>query len=103
MLFILLSVLDVIAGATIFSSSVAGALFGAISAIALLVLAKGMWTIITTVVSGYPWHAWAGALDIVAGIALIMMTYNMFSASQILGGAVVAKGAWYLTRSILKF
>jgi len=103
MLFIILSVLDVIAGAAIFSPSVAGILFGAISAIALIVLAKGIWTIFSAVTSEYPWHGWSGALDIIAGLALILMTYNMLHASQILGGVVMAKGAWYLTRSILKF
>lgn len=103
MLFIILSILDVVAGAAIFSSSVASIIFGAISAIALIVLAKGIWTLFSAVTSEYPWHGWSGALDIIAGAALIMITYNILHASQILGGVVMAKGGWYLARSILKF
>jgi len=103
MLFIMLSILDIIAGAAIYSSSVAGFLVKAISALALVILAKGLWTLFTTVVSGYVFHAWAGVLDIIAGIALILMTYDVVSASHILGGFVMGKGIWYLIRSILKF
>ena len=103
MLFILLSILDVVAGAAIFSPSLASILLSAISAIALIVLGKGIWTIFSAVGSGYIWHSWSGALDIIAGAALIMITYDMLHASQILGGVVMAKGVWYLVRSILKF
>jgi len=103
MIFIILSVLDVIAGAAIYSSAVAGLLIKAISALALIILGKGLWTMFTTIASGYPFHAWAGILDIIAGIALVLMTYNVVSASHVLGGVVMTKGTWYLIRSILKF
>ena len=103
MLFILLSVLDIIAGAALYSQSISTFILGAVSAIALILLFKGAWTFFSAIVSGYAWHSWSGALDVIAGVALIMTTYNMFPASQILGGAVIAKGSWYLLRSILKF
>ena len=103
MIFIILSALDVIAGAVIYSPSVASALISAILAFAVVLLGKGIWTIFSTATTGYAWHAWAGAVDIIGGAALVLMAYGLVSASHILGGIVMAKGAWYLARSILKF
>lgn len=103
MLLIILSILDVVVGAAIYSQSAMLLISGFALALAFIILAKGLWFFFTTYMTSGIFYTWSSALDIAAGIALILITYNMLSASHILGGIVMLKGGWYLTRSILKF
>lgn len=100
MLLVVLSILDTIAGAAIYSSAIFDSLTKIIRTLAIIMLFKGIYSITASFSSGY-FFEWPGFLDVVAGIALFLLSYDLISVSSILGGVVMGKGAYYLTRSII--
>ncbi len=97
-IYIVLSVLDMLAGFLILIRNDFGfVLFG----FGLFLLIKGAYSFFTAVSSGY-WLDWMGAVDMLAGICL-MLIYVGFGPAAFLtvGGIVIAKGAYSLVRSAL--
>ncbi len=97
-IFIVLSVLDMLAGFLILIRKDFGfAIFG----FGLFMLIKGAYSFFTAVSSGY-WLDWMGAVDMIAGICL-MLIYAGFTPTALLtiGGIVIAKGAYSLVRSAI--
>jgi len=100
MLFIILSLLDLVAGAAIYSPRVFGILSVIMWTLTIVVLFKGIFSVASSFSEGY-FFEWPGALDIVAGISLFLLAYSFISPQQFIGGLVIGKGAYYLTRSVL--
>ena len=100
MLFIILSILDVIAGSAIYSPAVMHLITNILWMLTVIVLFKGIYSIVCSFSSGY-FFEWPGFLDVIAGTSLFLLSYDFISASHLLGGVVAAKGVYYLTRSVL--
>ncbi len=97
-IYLMLSVLDMLAGFIILIRPSAGfALFG----FGLIILIKGAYSFLTAVAANY-WFDWMGLIDIIAGICL-MLIYVGFKPAAFLtiGGIVIAKGAYSLVRSAI--
>lgn len=102
MLFLVLSALDIVAGAAIYSPAVLGLLAKGVLILAAILFFKGFWSLLSAFGAGY-YLEWPGLLDVIAGLALFLMVNDLVSASHILGGLVIGKGVWYLARSWLRF
>ncbi len=100
MLFIILSIADIVAGAAIYSPAFLGFFTKLIWLLTIVLLLKGFYTIICSFSVGY-FFEWPGALDMIAGFALFLLLADFISASHLLGGVVMGKGAYYLIRSLL--
>ncbi len=100
MLFVMLSALDLLAGAAIYSPAVFKIISGFVWTVAMLVVFKGIYTLACSFSEGY-YFEWAGMLDLVAGITLALASYNIVLAPHIIGGLFLGKGVYYLTRSII--
>ncbi|MEK6807886.1 MAG: hypothetical protein AABX75_02550 [Nanoarchaeota archaeon] len=100
MLFIIFSILDVLAGSAIFSPAVFKIISGIIWALALVILAKGAYSILCSFSAGY-FFEWPGALDLVAGACLLLLAGNIVSNSHLIGGIFLGKGLYYFGRSVL--
>ena len=97
-IYTMLSVLDMLAGFLMLIQKHFGI---ALLLLGILMLVKGAYSFFSAVSSGY-WLDWMGAVDMVAGISL-MLIYAGFSSAVLItiGGIVVAKGAYSLVRSAL--
>jgi len=103
MLFIALSVLDIVAGFSIYSAALADFFAGKVLVmLTLIILSKGLWSIFTSLSAGYLFE-WPGVLDIIAGLSLILISYDILTASHVLGGLIAAKGTYYFIRSVFQF
>jgi|SRR3989344_6183974 len=100
MLFIALSVLDIIAGAAIYNSAVMRFLSGVLWMVIIVVLFKGFYSIVSSFAAGY-FFEWPGILDMIAGTSLFLLSYDIVSASHLIGGLVMGKGAYYLVRAVV--
>jgi hypothetical protein len=97
-IYLVLSIIDMLAGFLILIRHRFGLwliLFG------IFMLIKGAYSFFTAVSSGY-WLDWMGAVDMLAGICLMLIYVGFGPAALItIGGIVIAKAAYSLVRSAL--
>lgn len=70
---------------------------------AYMLLAKGVISIASSIGSNY-YFDWLGVTDVIAGITLILISYNVsFSFFQVIGYWILFKACYCLMRTILGF
>jgi len=100
MLFVIFSILDVLAGSAIYSPAIFKVVSGIVWVLALIILLKGAYSILSSASAGY-FFEWPGALDLVAGACLFLLAGNLIGNSHLIGGIFLGKGMYYLGRSAL--
>ena len=97
-IYTILSVLDLLAGFLIIIRKDFGFV---VLGFGLFMLIKGAYSFFTAVSSGY-WLDWMGAVDMLAGICLMLIYVGFGPAALVtIGGIVIAKGAYSLVRSAI--
>ena len=97
-LLIILAVVDIVSGFFIFFHP--GILMRLIFYLAVICLAKGGWSVLSSAIGGFHFDI-LGWLDILAGIVLLANFYSIsFPFLSIVGAAMLLKGAWSLLFSI---
>ncbi len=93
-----ISIIEVFAGFLVFFHSFP--IHNVFIYLAIFYLLKGIWSIVSSIAYGF-FYDWMGALDFIAGIALMLIFYGtIFDFFWIIGVAHILKGLYSLIFSL---
>jgi len=97
--FAILSLIDIFVGGIVFLNT--GFIFKTlIRYLAFFSISKGAWSLLSSTAFGY-YFDWMGAIDLITGIALVLINFDIaLSSYGIIGTVAVLKGVYSLLLSI---